>query len=726
MSLSKRRALITGVTGQDGSYLAELLLEKGYEVHGFARRRTKDIPGVFLHLGDLTDRAALGHALAESDPHEVYNLGAQSHVAASFQEPEYTVEATTRPLITVLEHARASGVRAPWPRLRVYHASCYDEQTRVLTTEGLKTFNEVKVGDTVLTTNLETNEIEVKAIKRVIVEKYSGEMIRISGKRLDLLVTPNHRILLHGNTGLFYTEAGRIQIPPGERFLARSSSIKLPNPDWKGKKREVLKLSEIAPCEIPCNAYKNLLEEIETDDLFWLTGLYIGDGYTAADRVYTRSASKEDFISKHDERGHFVSQEKKEVVTYSSYNLYFAIPERDKSRKRLIRWLEKYKVDYRTSADWVRFSSCTLANFLKMCGESAQEKHIPAWMLGFARAHLQALFEGLIGSDGHARPNGKSFSYITVSKSLVPQVVELVIKLGLRCSTADKPGKDVVFIREQRVIHSNDAYDIFISDNHDERPITLYPEHVSVGLYNGMVWCLEVEDNHNFVVERNGRYAFCGNSSEMFGDAPPPQNEQSPFRPRSPYAIAKVAAHQLVGLYREAYGVFAVGGILFNHEGPRRAPSFVTRKITQGVARVFRGEASEIVLGNLDARRDWSFAGDMVKGMWLMLQQDAPKDYVLASGSAHSVRDFVEVAFRVANELTGRDLAWQDYVKTDPRFLRPAEVPHLLGNATRACQELGWRPEVNFEGLVRLMVEADLGTVRKTEPDLKPVQQALG
>jgi GDPmannose 4,6-dehydratase len=197
-------------------------------------------------------------------------------------------------------------------------------------------------------------------------------------------------------------------------------------------------------------------------------------------------------------------------------------------------------------------------------------------------------------------------------------------------------------------------------------------------------------------------------TSECFGNAPPPQNENSPFRPRSPYAIAKVAAHHLVGMHREAYGTFAVGGILFNHEGPRRGPAFVTRKITQGVARIFKGEATELVLGNLDAKRDWSFAGDMVRGMWLMLQQDEPRDYVLASGSAHSVLDFVTMAFRVANELSDRDLWWADYIRTDPRFLRPAEVLHLLGNATRACEELGWRPEVNFEGLVRLMVERDL------------------
>lgn len=198
-------------------------------------------------------------------------------------------------------------------------------------------------------------------------------------------------------------------------------------------------------------------------------------------------------------------------------------------------------------------------------------------------------------------------------------------------------------------------------------------------------------------------------SSEMFGDAPPPQNESSPFRPRSPYAVAKVAAHHAVHLYREAkYKLFVVGGILMNHESPIRPTSFVTRKITSTVAAIFRGEAKELVLGNLDVKRDWGFAGDYVKAMYLMLQQDAPKDYVIATGDTHSVREFAVEAFRVASELTGRSLDWQDYVKTNPRFERPAEVPLLLGNATRACQELGWAPEVNFSGLVRMMVEADL------------------
>lgn len=229
----------------------------------------------------------------------------------------------------------------------------------------------------------------------------------------------------------------------------------------------------------------------------------------------------------------------------------------------------------------------------------------------------------------------------------------------------------------------------------------LDPVHTARVTYEPLVTILEIARGTKTRV-------YQASSSECFGDAPPPQNENSPFRPRSPYAIAKVAAHHLVRMHRDAYGTFAVGGILHNHESPRRPPSFVTRKITQGVARIFRGEANELLLGNLDAKRDWSFAGDMVRGMWLILQQANPRDYVLASGSSHSVQEFVEAAFKAANEFTGKDLQWQDYVRTDPRFLRPAEVPYLLGNATRACEELGWKPEVNFEALVRMMVEHDL------------------
>lgn len=195
-------------------------------------------------------------------------------------------------------------------------------------------------------------------------------------------------------------------------------------------------------------------------------------------------------------------------------------------------------------------------------------------------------------------------------------------------------------------------------------------------------------------------------SSELFGDAPAPQNEDTPFRPRSPYAIAKAAAHYTVKMYREAYGMFAVGGILFNHTGERRPETFVTRKITRAAARIKLGKQKELVLGNLDAKRDWGYAGDYVVAMWLMLQQKQPRDYVIATGETHSVREFLTRTF------TRVGLTWQDYVKTDSKFERPAEVPELQGDSRRAREELGWKPKVDFEQLVIRMVAHDLELAR--------------
>ena len=192
-------------------------------------------------------------------------------------------------------------------------------------------------------------------------------------------------------------------------------------------------------------------------------------------------------------------------------------------------------------------------------------------------------------------------------------------------------------------------------------------------------------------------------SSEMFGKVREvPQNELTPFHPRSPYAVAKTYGHHLTVNYRESYGLFAVSGILFNHESPRRGHEFVTRKITDGVARIKLGMAKELRLGNIDSQRDWGYAGDYVRAMHLMLQQDEPDDFVVATGRTHSVRDFLEIAF-------GRvGLKFEDYVAQDPRFMRPAEVDQLIGDSTKAKTKLGWQPTVDFEQLVVMMVDHDM------------------
>jgi GDPmannose 4,6-dehydratase len=209
------------------------------------------------------------------------------------------------------------------------------------------------------------------------------------------------------------------------------------------------------------------------------------------------------------------------------------------------------------------------------------------------------------------------------------------------------------------------------------------------------------------VVDKDIRF-YQASSSEMFGNPNEvPQRESTPFCPRSPYGVAKVYGHYITVNYRESYGMFACSGILFNHESPRRGVEFVTRKVTQGVARIKLGLDKELRMGNLAAKRDWGFAGDYVKAMWQMLNQDQPDDYVIATGATHTVEDLVRTAFSSAG------LNWQEYVKIDQAFFRPAEVDHLRGDASKAKSKLGWTPKVSFDELVAMMVDHDIHLLRR-------------
>jgi GDPmannose 4,6-dehydratase len=196
-------------------------------------------------------------------------------------------------------------------------------------------------------------------------------------------------------------------------------------------------------------------------------------------------------------------------------------------------------------------------------------------------------------------------------------------------------------------------------------------------------------------------------SSEMFGATPPPQSENTKFQPRSPYAAAKVYAYYIVQNYRDAYGIFATNGILFNHESPRRGETFVTRKITRAATQIKLGLKDKLYLGNLEAKRDWGFAGDFVEAMWLMLQQDRPDDYVIATGETHSVREFAEKVF------SKLDLDYAQYVAVDPRYFRPTEVDVLLGDSSKARKALGWQPRISFDELIDMMIASDLESAKK-------------
>lgn len=228
----------------------------------------------------------------------------------------------------------------------------------------------------------------------------------------------------------------------------------------------------------------------------------------------------------------------------------------------------------------------------------------------------------------------------------------------------------------------------------------------------GTIRVLEALHAHCRACRRQVRFYQAG-SSEMFGASPPPQNEDMPFRPRSPYGVAKLAAHNATAVYRDAYGLFACNGILFNHESPRRGENFVTRKVTLATARIAAGMQDRLALGDLSVRRDWGHAADYVRAMWLMLQQEEPEDYVIATGQSHAIGDLLEIAFGQAG------LDWRRHVTADPACRRPLEVDHLCGDAGKAARLLGWRPTIGFETLVEEMMEADLARY-----GLRPAQQA--
>lgn len=228
------------------------------------------------------------------------------------------------------------------------------------------------------------------------------------------------------------------------------------------------------------------------------------------------------------------------------------------------------------------------------------------------------------------------------------------------------------------------------------------PEFTVDSVAMGTLRLLEAIKDYKQRTGINVRYYQAG-SSEMFGKVQEiPQKETTPFYPRSPYACGKVYAHWQTVNHRESYNIFACNGILFNHESPRRGETFVTRKITRAIARIIAGQQKKLYLGNLESKRDWGYAKDYVKAMWLMLQQDEPDDYVVATGETHSVKEFLELAFSYVN------LQWEDYVEFDERYLRPAEVDLLIGDATKAREKLGWQPSITFPELVKLMVDADL------------------
>ena len=734
---NRKVVFITGVTGQDGSHMVDYLLKNtDYMIFGGVRRLSvpnhtnlKDVDWNTNRFAlvnfDLSDAHAINAIVKELKPDYFINLAAQTFVGSSWDFPVQTWECNTTGVIHILE-----AIRQHKPACRFYNAGCHSSDTRVLTPDGLKNYKEMKTGDLVYSINPKNKNLELKKITKLFEYDYNGELFEF--KQGGLLVTPNHK--------MFYkTKSNNILVKNAEDFI-KLADVKYPtnNPCKGNMLDEITDLSNFIPIQKKKGNknYGKHVTKINTYDLMYLIGIYIGDGSC---RIMKKQKKVTSLLETRIRNGigQYVSDNNavEFEVEYQCPQTIIDIPPTDVCFPKVIKTLE------RNNIKWKLYGKCDitmhqwgLVPYFSECGNSAVQKHIPSWIFDLDSSYQLKVLEGIRDSDGDDRD-----VISTVSPQLQFDLLKLHINCGIMPTFGERPSRTSV-LKDGRQIKGN------------------YPERWIHGLkentgyqrgnykkinYTGKVWCFEVEDNHNFIVERCGKLTFSGNSSEEYGNVEyAPQDEKHPSKPRSPYGASKSAARQLVKVYRESYKLYAVQGLLFNHEGTRRGEEFVTRKITKGVARIKKAlldnkSFNSIELGNVYAKRDWSDAEDFVDAIWRMLNQEKYRidfdshmqiqEYVVSSNETHTIKEFVELAFKTADingvwhgnglgeeySISVADAMKYDpsnsvLVKINPKFYRPAEVDLLLGNSNLIRNELQWKPKTTFSQLVEKMVLNDL------------------
>lgn len=725
---SKQTVFVSGVSGQDGSIMSDYLLKTtDYNIIGGARRLAVHNHENIKHLDgnprfqlvnfDLTDTHSIDKLIRELCPDYFINLAAQTFVKSSWDFPVQTWETNTTGVLHILE-----AIRQYCPKCRFYNAGCHDLDTRVMTPNGLKYYTEMKIGDLVYCINTETRDLELKPIKKIFEYDFNGNLMEF--KNGGLRVTPNH-------TMLYKTKRGKILSKKAIDFISLSD-VKYPtNNPYKGEfLKENVDLSEFIPIQKKKGNHKygKHISFINSYDLMYLIGLYIGDGSCRIMNKIKKvkclfgERSRNDF-------GQFASHpenlETEFDAEYKCPQCILDIPASDECFPKVVSVLKRNGIKWSLHGTCdITFHQWGLNPYFSECGHSASTKRIPRWIFNLDSSYQLKVLEGIRDSDGDKR----NIIY-TTSAQLQQDLLELHIRCGIMPTFRQRPPR-MSTLKDGRIIEGKFPERLV----HGLKENTGYQRGKWKNIpYVGKVWCFEVENNHNFLVERNGKLTFSGNSSEEFGDVLyVPQDEKHPLRPRSPYAASKAASRQLVKVYRESYDIFAIQSWLFNHEGPRRGKEFVTRKISSKVVETYKAIKNgfspipPIELGRLDARRDWSDAEDCVRAIWLMLNNTSPEEYVVATGESHCIREFVELAFEgvgIKGEWRGEDINETFHyvsglvpketiegtlVRVNPAFYRPAEVVHLRGNSMKIRTELNWSPHIDFPHLVAKMVKHDM------------------
>ena len=769
--MAKKKALITGITGQDGSYLAEFLLEKGYEVIGMVRRtstvnfaRIKHIQDkITLVSGDLLDQTSLIRILDKHQPDEVYNLAAQSFVPTSFEQPVFTGEVTALGVTRLLE-----AIRIVNPKIKFYQASSsVDGKTPVLVRRNGQV--ELMAIEDLMPPDAPPGEATVPL---------EGVEVLTVNDDYEVVFAPVSHISRHFKDHLYtirFSTGGELKVTGDHSVIVFDDEGRLVEKRVDELKKGDYLISYVgsqfpkqASLEIPSglevrqeyrSRTKDYRESIEvTPQLMKFLGYYLAEGHCDLDPV--RRLYRVSFTFNINENGYIRELKELAQALFPSLTVY----ETPKPEANSIT---------------ITIIGKAVASLCAQFGTTAHTKRIPAWVW---ELEPKLIYEFLIGYLGDAYIRETEITYTTINPRLATELVYLMRNAGLGCRIYKR--HNPAHLSPQGVlIPPADCYDIKISSRYikqllgdgkhlkhwkqsaleclpsvifrkafentcyhkiaykplaskdkikhlaEEHNVEL-PPHLKALLNSPLgivkITSIKKEEGEFWVYDLSvpeGQRFWGGNvpvllhNSEMFGKVREvPQNENTPFYPRSPYGVAKVYAHWITVNYRESYGIFACSGILFNHESPRRGLEFVTRKVTYGAAKIKLGLAKELRLGNLDARRDWGYAGDYVKAMWLMLQQPEPGDYVVGTGETHSVRELCEVAFGYLG------LDWRKYVVQDPAFFRPADVDLLVADPTKARTKLGWKPTVSFEELIKMMVDADLQLLERQMKEGKEVE----
>ncbi len=669
-----KKILVTGGLGFIGSNFIRFLLKRYPDLH-LVNLDKETYSGNRENLADLEKNPHYTFIQGEiCDPKTVertmkgctalFNFAAQTHVDRSILKAEDFVMTNIVGTHVLLEAAKKYSLN------RFIHVSCYDEQTRAVTPEGLKTYKELKEGDLVFSLNPVTKEIELKPIEKVIIQPYEGEMIHFKNKRVDLCVTPNH------NMFILDTTKKRLLVETAEE-VSKRSIFYLPEVYWRGKKEEYIDLKDYG--------------RVKTKDLMYLLGIFIGDGFIAYQekkRETMTGLPRSEYLEKarDEQSGEFKTIEKlgNHVTTCHSYRMFLDIPESDKCRKRVKETLSRLGIDYRChsgkAGTHLYFSSKTLMDFFAQCGQGAHHKRIPQWALDYSPEYLTSLLEGLMDSDGH---NGKI--YHTVSEKLVSDVCELCIKLNLKPSihsrhTASSLNGRKIEGKSYYVFVANTAKSI---SRHRNKRVN----------YKGNIWCLKVKDNKNFLVERNGRFDFCGNTDEVYGSIEKGVfNEESPLNPSSPYSATKAAADLLILAYHKTYKLPVVITRCTNNFGPYQYPEklvslFITNAIEDRTLPLY-GDGLNV--------REWIYVLDHCEALDTVWKKGK-------EGEIYNVGTGEQISNKVMTlailKILGKPESLVDFVKD-----RPGHDRRYAVDATK-IRSLGWQPRHSFVDALKETVQ---------------------